>query len=926
MKMLFTDQYGQQWNQKPDALQVEFNQIRRLYFSTDKSALVQHYLNAHKLLWPEDDQHRWFVKGMTSIVKNKVSVFMGSANSSKTQIMGYHALIDFFIFPHTSLSLISSTEKRSLEIKVWGRIKSLFNRAKRRHTWIEGFILESAMVITVDDVDEEGEFARELNRGIVCVPCVSGGRFVGMGKFQGAKPPHSPGKNDGILKHYGDECFPAGTLVDTPAGKRTIESIKVGDSVFSAIGSSVVVATMKRTAHRLCRIKTKTGNEIICTENHPFLTQFGWKKAVDLNQSCVMITQYEANKILRGEEMQTVWCSNSKQQDVLRILLQGEMVCGAAGFSEEVLYARTFCENSESAEVVICERPGQIRGDEGQNGCGISGIQELPDGGTKEKYKSENQQTSKEDWSQANNPWRQRDRNDESRKKGHVMVSSSRLELSDKNRNEGWKWVSNLLQGGCGAFDGENSNRTGRKFSWHDFETGTGCKENKFSNSAWVDSVEIFQPKGYSNSTSGKGGIEVYNLSIAGHPSYSVNGFLVHNCAVMQSSFLDAYSNWTSNENFKGVMAGNPTDISDPLCVAGEPVGGWDSFIDDGKTQEWTSRWYGANVIAFDGRDTPNNDQPGKKYSYLTGSDWCASLAKTHGDDSWQLYQQGFGKPSRGMVSNRVITIGFCEQHKAFDKTVWKIKPVLKIGAIDPAYGGGDRCVFIPADIGTDVSENQIIETGQHEIVPIKLNSKLEPEQQIAAFAKERCDQLGIPPENMFYDSFGRGTLGFFFAETFGSNCPVPVNSGDKATDRPVRFDYFVQDESNGRKRLKRCDEEYFKFVTEMWYSVRECIHSEQLKNLFKEVAYEGQLRLYRTRGSSKLIELETKDEMKERVKKSPDLFDTLAILVEGARRKGFKIQRIGADIETSDNRTIWLTDLARNKFKWHSKKQIHAG
>jgi hypothetical protein len=38
-------------------------------------------------------------------------------------------------------------------------------------------------------------------------------------------------------------------------------------------------------------------------------------------------------------------------------------------------------------------------------------------------------------------------------------------------------------------------------------------------------------------------------------------------------------------------MGGNPTDISDPLCTAAEPVGGWDSFIDTGKTQEWTSRW-----------------------------------------------------------------------------------------------------------------------------------------------------------------------------------------------------------------------------------------------------------------------------------------------------------------------------------------------
>jgi hypothetical protein len=62
---------------------------------------------------------------------------------------------------------------------------------------------------------------------------------------------------------------------------------------------------------------------------------------------------------------------------------------------------------------------------------------------------------------------------------------------------------------------------------------------------------------------------------------------------------------------------------------------------------------------------------------------------------------------------------------------------------------------------------------------------------------------------------------------------------------------------------------------------------------------------------------------MKERIKKSPDLYDWFAILVEGARQRGFKIQRIGAEVETADNRTQWLTELSKNRFKWHQGKQL---
>lgn len=502
-------------------------------------------------------------------------------NSGKTYLMSCHALIDFFVFPRTSLAMISTTDIRSLELRIWGRgVKWLFNRARARFPSLPGHVLESKMCIVPDDIDEDGEMARAINMGIVCVPCVSGGRFIGMGKFQGIKPPNSPGKDDGRLKAYNDEL------------------------------------------------------------------------------------------------------------------------------------------------------------------------------------------------------------------------------------------------------------------------------------------------------------------------------------AVMMPSVLDAYANWMANKNFKGVGSANPTDISDPACIASEPVGGWDSFRDTGMTQTWRSRWHNAFCLAYDGRDTPNNDEPKDQLPFLASSTLVNELTQTYGADSWQLYQQGIGKPSRGMVSNRVITMSLCELHEAFSAPVWIGTPRTKILHIDPAFGGGDRCVCTESEFGEDANRKQVFSAGTPEIIPIQLNSALDAEDQIANWVFKRSQASGIPASNIFYDSFGRGTLGFAFAKVFGASCPVPVDSGQTPTERPVRFDLYV--EEKGVKRLKTCREHYSKFISEAWFSVRETIESDQFRNMSKPVALEGQQRLYRIVKGNK-VEVESKDDMKERIKKSPDLFDCLAVGVEGARQLGFQINRIGKDVSETDENEDWF-------------------
>ncbi len=82
-------------------------------------------------------------------------------------------------------------------------------------------------------------------------------------------------------------CFPAGTLVDTANGKKAIETIQVGDSVWAwdeetgEVHLKLVTATMQKEVDATVLIELE-GETIETTAEHPIYTQEGWKDAADL--------------------------------------------------------------------------------------------------------------------------------------------------------------------------------------------------------------------------------------------------------------------------------------------------------------------------------------------------------------------------------------------------------------------------------------------------------------------------------------------------------------------------------------------------------------------------------------------------------------------------------------------------------------------
>lgn len=143
------------------------------------NGIFYHFREAQSLIWPEDDHHRWSDLILKEYLSNRITVIMGSRDSSKTRTVSKAALIDYYFFPDDTLILMTSTNIRGLELRVWGDIKSLHDRAIARYPTLPGNVADSKHGIFTDDISE-GNQVRDMRKGILCVPCLgSQGEYMG---------------------------------------------------------------------------------------------------------------------------------------------------------------------------------------------------------------------------------------------------------------------------------------------------------------------------------------------------------------------------------------------------------------------------------------------------------------------------------------------------------------------------------------------------------------------------------------------------------------------------------------------------------------------------------------------------------------------------------------------------------------------------
>jgi len=148
--------------------------------------LFEHYKRFMAILWPEEIENRWSDLMLKEYLQNILTSVMGCKDSTKTRTMSKIALADYYCFPFTTLCLVSSTDIRGLEMRIWGDIKSLHTVAQERFPFLAGNMIDSKHAICTDNLDEDG--VRDMRRGLITIPCLSSnGQFTGIAKWVGIK-------------------------------------------------------------------------------------------------------------------------------------------------------------------------------------------------------------------------------------------------------------------------------------------------------------------------------------------------------------------------------------------------------------------------------------------------------------------------------------------------------------------------------------------------------------------------------------------------------------------------------------------------------------------------------------------------------------------------------------------------------------------
>jgi hypothetical protein len=204
-----------------------------------------------------------------------------------------------------------------------------------------------------------------------------------------------------------------------------------------------------------------------------------------------------------------------------------------------------------------------------------------------------------------------------------------------------------------------------------------------------------------------------------------------------------------------------------------------------------------------------------------------------------------------------------------------------KVAGFDISHtAGGDKSVLTVGSIGVCTDGKKRLKFEKHYELNEDMGRKdVDRTTQIIEKLREICTKEGIAIENMAIDASAGG--GKTFADAIWSkwsNRFLRVDFGGKASDRPVSS-------ADREKSSVR----YGNKVAELWGVGKELIRCDQLRNITKEMADDMTSRRYKENkaqdGGSR-IKVESKVEMKQRIGRSPDHFDSAAVLIELCRER----------------------------------------
>jgi len=334
------------------------------------------------------------------------------------------------------------------------------------------------------------------------------------------------------------------------------------------------------------------------------------------------------------------------------------------------------------------------------------------------------------------------------------------------------------------------------------------------------------------------------------------------------------------------VGAGNPSSIFDPHGKFCEPIKGWMSV--DEETPNWKIKVAGIEGLAlrFDSeKDNPNQQSfdkgKGLRYPFLPKPNDVAVARKELGELNPQYWRKfrGFWPPADADDCTVVSDI-LLARHGALDKPIWDGTPK-DIAGIDPSYTeGGDRFVFTHMKWGKLISGKWAIALEKQYVLNRRAGSQEDFQYEMIQQIHDLSMKLGIPNQWMGVDASAGGIF-WSIGERELLRGWHAVSFAGAASDLPVSAQYAMRNEATGKPQVGK--ELFHNMSSELCFVSRYFLECEQLKGITPDLAWEMTQRKY-VRRTRKII-IESKTDMKKRIGKSPDLFDSFSVGLFVARK-----------------------------------------
>jgi len=358
--------------------------------------------------------------------------------------------------------------------------------------------------------------------------------------------------------------------------------------------------------------------------------------------------------------------------------------------------------------------------------------------------------------------------------------------------------------------------------------------------------------------------------------------------AEMDLYALDTRVNLGANPDFIFGGMANPSNTSNnphtELCQPDDPME-WDAV------NRYTHKWKTRTGVALhlSGEESPNFKLPDAEIPpfdrFLTIQGEAATLKRCYGNkNALEYWRNVYGWWPDSSVELTIFSKQFIQACDIAWEPTWSDRTKVVCG-FDPAFtAGGDRCAatfcrYGPNDTGRRVGFYLGTREYSSSVGDVF-------EESIAMQLVKDCLEYGVHPRDFGLDISGDGgkmmraiiiEWSKFHPEAM---FVFPISSMGMPTERKI---------SNIDKRT--CKEAYDRLVTEYWFAVHTAMSTRSLVGIDVEkhslMVNELCSRLYTHKGRK--VAVEKKLDMKQRIKKSPDLADSLTYAVQMLRKAGLE-------------------------------------